>query len=144
MSENKTDPETTSVPTEEKPKSNIEKYNEKIKVEGIKPKVSEKVKELQMNLYNTLLANTSPEAKGYAEIMKDKGDMDSAILILQESVKNKKPAPNSSSIPQPVGIPKVGLAKYMRYVPGSDKIEWNIPMSELMDPEKNKQLGDYQ
>ena len=146
MSEEEKDPENTSNPTEEKPQSNIEKYNEKVKAEGIKPKVSEKVLELQTNLYNTLLETAPQHSKGYADIMKKKGDMDSAILILKEGIKNEKaksPAPNTSSIPQPVGIPKTGLAKYMTYVPGTDKISWSIPMSELMDPEKNKKLGDY-
>lgn len=146
MSEQKPDPKNTSVSTEENPPlSNIEKYNAKVKEEGIKPDIPKKVLELQTNLYDTLLATATSEAKGMSKIFKDKGDMDSAILILQESRKNNaaKPSPNTSSIPQPVGIPKVGLSKYMKFVPGTDRIEWNIPMSELMDPEKNKKLGDY-
>lgn len=144
MSEiDKPEPEKPSESTEEKPKSNIEKYNDKVKAEGIKPEVPEGVLELQKQLYDTLLATATPEAKGYAGVFEKKGDMDSAILILQESAKNKQPAPNTSSLPQPVGVPKIGLAKYMRYVPGTDKISWDIPMSVLMDPKKNKQLGEY-
>ena len=100
--------------------------------------------QVEKDFLETLKAIASPQAKGYAKIFEDKGDIKSAILVLQEDVKNQKPMPNMPGIPQPTGIPKVGLAKYMKYTPGIDKISWEIPMSELLDPEKNKKLGEYQ
>lgn len=49
---------------------------------------------------------------------------------------------NNPSVPRPLGSKRLKIEKYMKYVPGTDKIEWNIPMSELMNPEKNKSLGE--
>ena len=37
---------------------------------------------------------------------------------------------------------RVGLTKYMKYKEGSEKISWEIPITEIMDPEKNKKLGE--
>ena len=49
---------------------------------------------------------------------------------------------NNPSIPKPTGEGRLRIERFMNYVPGSDKIQWNIPMSEVMDPEKNKKLGE--
>ena len=127
-------------------KTNIELYNER-KREEVKQDLEiakTEVLDVEQNFLDTLKAIASPQAKGYAKIFEDKGDIKSALIVLQEDVKNQKPMPNSSSIPQPVGMPKIGLAKYMKYRPGSEKISWEIPASVVLDPEKNKQLGDYQ
>lgn len=132
--------------TTEKPKkSNIEIHNEK-KREEVKQDLSnakDEVLEVEKQFLETLKGRASEEAKAYAKIFEDKDDIKSALLILQEHDKNQKPAPNTPSIPQPIGISKVGLAKYMKYVPGSEKISWEIPASVLLDPEKNKKLGEY-
>lgn len=78
------------------------------------------------------------------ELIKDL-DPDSKVLVLKEQIKQlaAHPAPNNPSIPNPTGRPKMGLEKYMKYVPGSDKLEWEIPATVLLDPIKNKKLGEY-
>ena len=48
---------------------------------------------------------------------------------------------NNPSIPKPTGEGRLQIERFMKYVPGTDKIQWDIPMSEVMDPEKNKKLG---
>ena len=126
-------------------KTNIELYNER-KQDEVKQDLDTaktEVLDVEKNFLDTLKAIASPQARGYAKIFEDKGDIKSALIVLQEDVKNQKPMPNTSSIPQPVGMPKVGLAKYMKYRPGSEKISWEIPMSVVLNPEKNKKLGEY-
>jgi len=104
----------------------------------------EKVQKLQQQLLDTLMSGADVRAKALAQPFIDKKDLDSAILLLQENAKIQTPAPNTPTIPTPTGMPKPGLEKYMRYVPGSDKISWEIPATVLLDPEKNKKLGEYQ
>lgn len=104
----------------------------------------DKVQKLQQQLLDTLLAGADVRAKALAQPFVNKKDFDSAILLLQENAKIQKPAPNMPTIPTPTGTPQPGLAKYMKYVPGSEKISWEIPASELLDPIKNKKLGEYQ
>ena len=150
MSENNKDEKPTEKSvdsTEEKPKkTNIEIYNEKKREETKQDleTAKDKILDVERDFLETLKGIASPQARTYAKIFEEKNDIKSALLVLQEDVKNQKPMPNMPGIPQPTGIPKVGLAKYMKYTPGIDKISWEIPMSELLDPEKNKKLGEYQ
>lgn len=104
----------------------------------------DKVKGLQQQLLDTLMGGADVRARALAQPFIDKKDLDSAILLLQENAKQQKPAPNTPTIPTPTGTPKPGLEKYMKYVPGSEKISWEIPATVLLDPEKNKKLGEYQ
>lgn len=108
------------------------------------PTDKDKIVEMQKQFYETLMATADHKTKGFAKVFYDKGDIDSALVILQENAKNQPPMPNAPTIPTPTGIPKLGLEKYMKYVPGSEKISWEIPASVLLDPEKNKKLGEYQ
>ena len=98
---------------------------------------------LQKQLLDTLIAGADVKAQALAKPFIDKGDLDSAILLLQENAKIQKPLPNTGSVPTPTGTPQLGMAKYMKYNPGSEKITWEIPASVMLDPKKNKELGEY-
>ena len=99
----------------------------------------DEVLKIKKEFLETLLTRADVRTKALI----DKLDIDSKILVLQENEKQQKPLPNSSTIPTPTGMPKPGLEKYMTYVPGSEKISWEIPATVLLDPKKNKQLGEY-
>lgn len=104
----------------------------------------DKVEKLQQQLLDNLMATSDVRGKALAQSFIDKGDKDSAILLLQENAKIQKPDPNTPTIPTPTGMPKPGLEKYMKFNPGSEKISWEIPATVLLDPIKNKKLGEYQ
>ena len=106
----------------------------------VQPTDKDEVLKIKEQFLETLIARADVRTKALI----DKLDIDSKILVLQENEKQQKPLPNTPSIPTPTGMPKVGLAKYMKYVPGSEKISWEIPASVLLDPKKNKKLGEYQ
>jgi len=99
----------------------------------------DKVLDLKEQLLDTLMARADVRTKTIIE----KLDIDSKIIVLKENETQQKPMPNAPTIPQPIGMPKLGLQKYMKFVPGSEKISWSIPASVLLDPIKNKQLGEY-
>jgi len=100
----------------------------------------DEVSDIKNQLLDSLLVRADVRTKTIIE----KLDIDSKILVLRENEKQQTPMPNAPTIPQPIGMPKLGLQKYMKYTPGSEKISWSIPASVLLDPIKNKQLGEYQ
>jgi len=106
----------------------------------VQPTEKDEVLKIKEEFLESLIARADIRTKALI----DKLDIDSKILVLQENEKQQKPMPNMPGIPTPTGMPKVGLEKYMTYVPGSEKISWEIPASVLLDPEKNKKLGEYQ
>ena len=131
-------------PTEEiKEKTNIEKYNEKRKTE-VKEDIEsaeDRAEAFRDELIETLKSRADKRTLTLIKSL----DKDSQLVVLKENEKQnlKNPMPNMPGIPNPVGAPKIGLAKYMKFVPGSDKISWEIPATVLLDPEKNKKLGEY-
>lgn len=135
--------EGTPAPTEgNKPrkKSNIEIYNEeKYKKSQNRVQVE---KDRNKELLDELLTTYKSRAdKQTIEIIKDL-DIESQIKVLKAREKTKAPDPNTPSIPTPVGPVKNGLEKYItKHNPWSGELEYQIPASVLMNPEKNKQLG---
>ena len=125
----------------------IRSWKSKARVSGSEPTPSQqKTPEEKADIWrDELIESLSNQADLRTKELIKNLDPDSKLLVLKENIKQiaAHPAPNNPSIPNPTGQPKVGLAKYMKFVPGSDKIEWNIPASVLLDPIKNKKLGEY-
>ena len=136
--------EESEATTEEKPvskpkKTNIEIYNEeRIKRAG-KKVINEKEKS-KLLLEELVKSYKSRADKETVAIIKDLA-LEDQLVVLKAKEKQKPPEPNTSSIPTPMGPIKTGLEKYMKFNQYTGEIEWRIPASELLNPEKNKKLG---
>jgi len=125
----------------------IRSWKSKARTSGSEPPSSQQATPADKeNLWRDELIQSLENQADYQtkEIIKDL-DPESKLLVLKARVElNKKhPSPNTSSIPTPVGNVKMGIEKYMKFVPGSGKIEWSIPASVILDPIKNKKLGEF-
>lgn len=75
--------------------------------------------------------------------MNDLATQNKMLDIILEKRKSR-PGANRGSLPTPVGVgeSKYGIDRYMKIDPDKHEIHMEIPFSVLMDPEKNKKLGE--
>lgn len=136
----------TQKPEEQRELSNIEKYNLRKKIEAEMAaekaaKQQEKQQEKKENVWlteavNAYKASASPRI---IELIKDL-DPESQLVVLKANAESRTD-PNTSSLPIPVGPNKDYLwDNYTTFNQTKDKIEYNIPASELMNPNKNRKL----
>jgi len=71
--------------------------------------------------------------------------LQNAKVIFDEDQKTKKRSGNSSILPQPLPksqtMKRYGIDEYINFDKIKNEIKMQIPIDELLDPEKNKKLG---
>ena len=70
--------------------------------------------------------------------------LDGQLQILENYKKSKSRSPNTPIINQPTsyGQKKFGIDPYITFDKVKGEIKMQIPIEELLDPEKNKKLGE--
>lgn len=141
-----TDPEPTPTPPSEKRDlTNIEKYNLKKRMEAqIKEAEDQKKAEKAEAKKSDVFLKEALEARKfnapqYVLDLIEGLDPESQLMVLKAHA-DKIKDPNQSSIPVPIGREKEPLEEYMIFNPTKETIEYNIPASVLMNPNKNKRL----
>ena len=133
-------------PTEEKKgkkkkPNNIAIYNQE-RLKRASQKVQDEKKKSEELLQELLKVYKSRADKETVAVIKDLA-IEDQITVLKAKEKNKPPEPNTPSIPTPVGAVKTGLEKYLKiHNPYTGELQWEIPASVLLNPEKNKKLGE--
>lgn len=102
--------------------------------------------------YKLMYVQTLGEQIGYNMDLLKGVPVDQQLIVLQnakvlfeENQKTKKRSGNSSILPQPLPESqthkKFGIDEFITFDKNKNEIRMQIPMEELLDPEKNKKLG---
>jgi len=134
---------TEAAPTEKRKKTNIEIYNEE-KLKRAGKRVQNEKDKSKLLLEELVKSYKSRADKETIAIIKDLAleDQLTVLKAKEKTEKTKAPEPNTGSIPTPLGPVQSGLEKYMKFNQYTGEISWIIPASVLLNPEKNKKLGE--